>query len=97
MATSTPRDESDYDSSCFSLTVPDSSRSWMSNLSFSSCRRSSSVSVCSSTTDTSLFLSSRTKPHKANQAAWEAMRRLRSDKGRLGLDHFRLLCYCLHH
>lgn len=80
------RDESDYDSSCSSITVPDSSRSWMSNLSFGS--RRSSVSVCSST-DTSVLSSH--KPHKANQAAWEAMRRLQSSKGGVGLDHFRLL------
>jgi protein-serine/threonine kinase len=81
------RDESDYDSSCSSsITVPDSTRSWMSNLSFGS--RRSSVSVCSST-DTSLLSSH--KPHKANQAAWEAVRRLRSSKGRVGLDHFQLL------
>ncbi|KAF3953445.1 hypothetical protein ACB098_01G303800 [Castanea mollissima] len=80
------RDESDYDSSCSSITLPDSSRSWMSNLSFGS--RRSSVSVCSST-DSSVLSSH--KPHKANQAAWEAMRRLQSSKGRVGLDHFRLL------
>ncbi|KAK4257368.1 hypothetical protein QN277_006964 [Acacia crassicarpa] len=92
------RDESDYDSSSSSLTtLPESSRSWMTNLSFSSRRRSSSVSVCSSTTtDTtttsSLYLSSHAKPHKANQAAWEAMSRLRRDSnGHLGLHHFRLL------
>lgn len=53
----------------------------MSNLSFGS---RSSVSVCSSA-DTSH------KPHKANQAAWEAMKRLRGEKGRVGLDHFRML------
>lgn len=89
MATlSTSRDESDYESSSSSITVPDSSRSWMSNLSFGSHRRSS-VSVCSSATESSM--SSSHKPHKANQAAWEAMRRLRSTKGRVGLDHFRLL------
>lgn len=81
------RDESDYDSSCSSITVPDSSRSWMTNLSFGS--RRSSVSICSSTTETSLLSSQ--KPHKANQAAWEAMRRLGSSKGGVGLDNFRLL------
>lgn len=80
------RDESDYDSSCSSITVPDSSRSWMSNLSFGS--RRSSVSICSSA-DASMLSSH--KPHKANQASWEAMRRLRSSKGQVGLDHFRLL------
>ncbi|CAM8919439.1 unnamed protein product [Rhodiola kirilowii] len=32
------------------------------------------------------------KPHKANQAGWEAMKRLRSMKGsQLSLDHFKLL------
>ncbi|CAL0307133.1 unnamed protein product [Lupinus luteus] len=85
MATAIYEREADYDSSSSSITVPESSRSWMTNLSFSSRRRRSSVSVCSSTTDTN------TKPHKANQVAWEAMQRLRLDKGHLGLDHFRLL------
>ncbi|KAL7168342.1 hypothetical protein ACSBR2_038726 [Camellia fascicularis] len=80
------RDESDYDSSCSSLTVPDSSRSWMSNLSFGSRRSSISGDSSSST-----YSSHSHKPHKANQAAWEAMRRLQSEKGRAGLDHFRLL------
>ncbi|MBA0657679.1 hypothetical protein Goklo_009952 [Gossypium klotzschianum] len=79
------RDESDYDSSSSSITVPDSSRSWMSNLSFGS--RRSSVSLCS--VETSLYTSH--KPHKANQAAWEAMKRLKRAKGKVGLDHFRLL------
>ncbi|KAA8535063.1 hypothetical protein F0562_030066 [Nyssa sinensis] len=68
------RDESDYDSSCSSLMVPDSSRS--------------SISVCSSG-DT--YFSNCHKPHKANQVAWEAMKQLRSDRGRVGLNHFRLL------
>ncbi|KAK4791189.1 hypothetical protein SAY86_031602 [Trapa natans] len=37
-------------------------------------------------------LSGSNKPHKVNQVAWEAMRRLKSTKGgRIGLDHFRLL------
>ncbi|XP_059638016.1 protein kinase PINOID 2 [Cornus florida] len=79
------RDESDYDSSCSSITVPDSSRSWMSNLSFGS---RSSISVCSYGDN---YFSNCHKPHKANQAAWEAMKRLRTDKGRVSLDHFRLL------
>ncbi|KAM2636583.1 hypothetical protein EV1_021197 [Malus domestica] len=35
--------------------------------------------------------SSAHKPHKANQAAWEAMRWLRRSKCRVGLEHFRLL------
>ncbi|EEF37893.1 protein kinase PINOID 2 [Ricinus communis] len=87
MATITPRDESDYDSSSSSITVPDSSRSWMSNLSFGS--RRSSVSVTSSLAESSLY--STYKPHKANQAAWEAIKRLQIANGRVGLDHFRLL------
>ncbi|XP_031251620.1 protein kinase PINOID 2-like [Pistacia vera] len=86
-ATTVNRDESDYDSSSSSITVPDSSRSFMSNLSFGS--RRSSVSVCSSSAETSLYNSQ--KPHKANQAAWEAMKLLRRAQGRVGLDHFRLL------
>ncbi|XP_038698292.1 protein kinase PINOID 2-like [Tripterygium wilfordii] len=78
------RDESDYDSSSSSsITVPDSSRSWMSNTSFGS--RRSSVSVASSSAETT------PKPHKANQAAWEAMKRLRLTRGHVGLDHFRLI------
>nr|GMC68636.1 protein kinase PINOID 2 [Ipomoea batatas] len=82
------KDEPDYDSSCSSATVPDSSRSWMSNLSFSS--RRSSISVCSS--NDSAYYSNCHKPHKANQAAWEAMKRLRADKGgQVRLDHFRLI------
>ncbi|WJX90229.1 Protein kinase PINOID [Trifolium repens] len=90
--TNTPyRDEPDYDSSSSSITVPESTRSWMSNLSFGSRRRRSSVSVSSTTTYTSSLLGSNAKPHKANQVAWEAMSRLRLDKGRVGLDHFRLL------
>ncbi|CAL0325719.1 unnamed protein product [Lupinus luteus] len=88
MATSVYEREADYDSSSSSITVPETSRSWMSNLSFSSHRRRSSVSVCSSTTYTT---TTTTKPHKANQVAWEAMQRLRLDKGHLGLNHFRLL------
>ncbi|KVH93804.1 Protein kinase, catalytic domain-containing protein, partial [Cynara cardunculus var. scolymus] len=79
MATITRDDQSDYDSSCSSITVPDSSRSWMSNVSFGS--RRSSVSGDPSH-----------KPHKANQAAWEAMKRLRVEKGgRVSLDHFKIL------
>ncbi|KAK7328383.1 hypothetical protein VNO77_22488 [Canavalia gladiata] len=78
-ATTLCRDESsDNESSSSSITVADSSRSWLSNLSF---RRSSSVSA---TADSS-------KPHKAHQAAWEAMRRLRRDVGGVGLEHFRLM------
>lgn len=85
------RDESsDYDSSCSSTTVPETGRSWLSNLSFSS-RRTSSVSVSSSATETA-SLGGSNKPHKANQVAWEAMKRLKSTRGgRVGLDHFRLL------
>ncbi|XP_019191525.1 PREDICTED: protein kinase PINOID 2 [Ipomoea nil] len=88
MMSTIAKDEPDYDSSCSSATVPDSSRSWMSNMSFSS--RRSSISVCSSN-DTAYYSNSH-KPHKANQAAWEAMKRLRADKGgQVRLDHFRLI------
>ncbi|GAV72855.1 Pkinase domain-containing protein [Cephalotus follicularis] len=89
MATITTRDESsDYDSSSSSITMPDSSRSWMSNLSFGS--RRSSISISSSLAETSSLHSSH-KPHKANQASYEAMKWLREAKGRVGLNHFRLL------
>ncbi|CAK7336680.1 unnamed protein product [Dovyalis caffra] len=92
MATLTTRDESlsDHDSSSSSITVPDSSRSWMSNLSFGS--RRSSISISSSVADTaSICSTAHEKPHKANQAAWQAIKQLRRVTGRVGLDHFRLL------
>lgn len=78
MLGSISRDETDYDSSCSSITVPESSRSWMSNLSFGACSSGDTQSQ---------------KPHKANQAAWEAMNRLRvrAEKGQVGLQHFRIL------
>ncbi|KAK0570904.1 hypothetical protein LWI29_008217 [Acer saccharum] len=83
-------DQSDYDdSSSSSITMPDSSRSFMSNLSFGS--RRSSISVCSSSAAEASNLYNSQKPHKANQAAWEAMKRLRRSNGRVGLDHFRLM------
>ncbi|KAL8234921.1 hypothetical protein R6Q59_021021 [Mikania micrantha] len=80
MATITRDDQSDYDSSCSSITtVPDSSRSWMSNASFGS--RRSSISGDPSH-----------KPHKSNQAAWEAIKRLRFEKGgQVSLEHFKIL------
>ncbi|XP_010254342.1 PREDICTED: protein kinase PINOID 2-like [Nelumbo nucifera] len=83
--TTTSRDESDYDSSCSSVTLPDSRYSWISDFSFGS---RSSVSVCSFSDHT---LSCGQKPHKANQAAWEAMKRLRGENGQVGLHHFHLL------
>ncbi|KAG7021258.1 Protein kinase PINOID 2, partial [Cucurbita argyrosperma subsp. argyrosperma] len=76
------RDDSDHDSTSSSLTLPDSTRSWLSNLSISS-RRSSTSAL-----DAAL---SPYKPHKANHVAWEAMRWVRRVKGRVGLEHFRLL------
>ncbi|XP_022999369.1 protein kinase PINOID 2-like [Cucurbita maxima] len=78
------KDESDYDSSCSSITLPDSTRSWMSNLSFGSQRRRSSSSATDGTSPVQ-------KPHKANEVAWEAMRWLRGAKGEVGLENFRLL------
>ncbi|XP_008785082.1 protein kinase PINOID 2-like [Phoenix dactylifera] len=75
MATS--REESDYDSSCSSLTVPDSRRSLGS---------SSSVSVRSYCCSAAQH-----KPHKANQVEWEAIRRVQAAAGHVGLDHFRLV------
>ncbi|CAI0389536.1 unnamed protein product [Linum tenue] len=86
MASITPRDDqSDYDSSSSSITVPDSSRSWMSNLSFGS--RRSSISVASSLAEPNY---SHKKPHKSNQTAWQAIKRLQAGRT-VGLDSFRLL------
>ncbi|XP_074268988.1 protein kinase PINOID 2 [Silene latifolia] len=84
-------DYSNYDqeSSCSSsITVPDSSRSWMSlNLNLSLSRQSSFSAASSSPSAASA------KPHKAQQVAWEAMRGLRKQAagGRVGLEHFRIL------
>ncbi|XP_066313771.1 protein kinase PINOID 2-like isoform X3 [Miscanthus floridulus] len=83
----TIREESDYDSSRSSLTAPRSRRSWISDIG-----SSSSVSVRSFGRgwDTPAA-SCRHKPHKANQAEWEAIRRVRATAGRVGLEHFRLV------
>ncbi|XP_022892497.1 protein kinase PINOID 2-like [Olea europaea var. sylvestris] len=80
------REDSDYyeSSSCSSITVPDSTRSWLSSLSFGSHRSSTSASLSSSS---DIPFSS--KPHKANQTAWEAMRLLHREKGQVGLEHFK--------
>lgn len=83
----------DQESSCSSsITMPDSSHSWMSlnlnlNLSNLSISRRSSFSSSISVSSPS------TKPHKAQQAAWEAIKGLRRQVvgGRVGLEHFRIL------
>ncbi|XP_057536614.1 protein kinase PINOID 2 [Amaranthus tricolor] len=83
----------DQESSCSSsITMPDSSHSWMSlnlnlNLSNLSISRRSSFSSSISISSPS------TKPHKAQQAAWEAIKGLRRQVvgGRVGLEHFRIL------
>ncbi|XP_062227339.1 protein kinase PINOID 2 [Phragmites australis] len=81
------REESDYDSSRSSLTAPGSRRSWISDIG-----SSSSVSVRSFVGGGDApAASSRHKPHKANQAEWEAIRRVRAAAGRVGLEHFRLV------
>lgn len=83
----TIREESDYDSSRSSLTAPGSRRSWISDIG-----SSSSVSVRSFGGGWDTPASScRHKPHKANQAEWEAIRRVRAAAGRIGLEHFRLV------
>ncbi|KAK0595342.1 hypothetical protein LWI29_005760 [Acer saccharum] len=56
----------------------------------SSSSDSSYASNSSSTSSTSLNGNTR-KPHKANQAAWQAMNHLRQQHGQVGLDQFRLL------
>ncbi|KAL5975278.1 Protein kinase PINOID [Asimina triloba] len=80
-------EESDYDSSCSSITTRDSAHGWVSDVSFGS---SSSLSVCSYA-DSAASLCSSHKPHKANQAHWQAMARIRRASGRIGLEHFQLL------
>ncbi|CAL4958533.1 unnamed protein product [Urochloa decumbens] len=84
----TIREESDYDSSRSSLTAPGSRRSWISDIG-----SSSSVSVRSFGGGAwdAPAASCRHKPHKANQAEWEAIRRIRAAAGRIGLEHFRLV------
>lgn len=53
------------------------------------CSARSSISC---ETNSSLSWSAATnKPHKANDAAWEAIRNLRSKDGGVGLNHFKLL------
>ena len=75
--TSISREESDYESS---------GRSRISDGSYSSA---SSLSVRSLGGESAA--SSASKPHKANQADWLAIRRLQAVSGRLGLEHFRLV------
>uniref|UniRef100_A0A803MQB1 non-specific serine/threonine protein kinase n=1 Tax=Chenopodium quinoa TaxID=63459 RepID=A0A803MQB1_CHEQI len=83
-------DSFDQESSCSSsITIPDSSQSWMSlnlNLSTLSLSRRSSFSSHSLSSPT-------TKPHKAQQAGWEAIKGLRRQVagGRVGLEHFKIL------
>ncbi|KAG6534493.1 protein kinase PINOID 2-like [Zingiber officinale] len=88
------RYDSDRDSvrSSFSTAI-DSRRSWISDISFGS---SSSVSLRSHFTASDTGGAGphqpKMKPHKANQAEWEAIRRLRvASSGQIRLDHFRLL------
>lgn len=80
-------EEPDYDSSCSSITARDSGHGWISDVSFGS---STSVSVCSYPESVASSHGGH-KPHKANQSHWEAMSRLRSERGQVGLDHFQLL------
>ncbi|KNA24575.1 hypothetical protein SOVF_014480 [Spinacia oleracea] len=85
-------DSYDQESSCSSsITIPDSSHSWMSlnlnlNLSTLSLSRRSSFSSSS-------ISSPSTKPHKAQQVGWEAIKGLRRQVagGRVGLEHFKIL------
>ncbi|KAH0929873.1 hypothetical protein HID58_015600, partial [Brassica napus] len=82
--------ESDYETS---TAGPDSSRrtSWLSSSFTASPSCSSSISHLSNHHDLNTY-NHQSKPHKANQIAWEAMARLRRRCGRaVGLEHFRLL------
>ncbi|KAL6627332.1 hypothetical protein ACP70R_031058 [Stipagrostis hirtigluma subsp. patula] len=84
------KEESDYDSSRSSLTVPGSGRSWISDIGSSSSVSVRSFGGGGGGGDTPAA-SCRHKPHKANQAEWEAIRRVRAAAGRVGLEHFRLV------
>lgn len=63
----------------------ESGKSSVSRASSSSEVSDSNESSCSS------FSTALSKPHKANDARWEAIRVVRSKEGTLGLNHFRLL------
>ncbi|KAM7280366.1 hypothetical protein ACFE04_007500 [Oxalis oulophora] len=54
------------------------------------CRGSTSSDISDESTCSS-FSSSINKPHKANDARWEAIQAVRTKNGGLGLNHFRLL------
>ena len=85
----TIREESDYDSSRSSLTAPGGSRrSWISDI--GSASSVSARSVAGRGWDAPACRH-RHKPHKANQAEWEAIGRVRAAAGRVGLEHFRLV------
>lgn len=87
----------DEESSCSSsITMPDSSHSWMSlnlNLNLNLNLSSLSLSRRSSFSSNISLSSPSTKPHKAQQAAWEAIKGLRRQVagGRVGLEHFRII------
>ncbi|XP_078432373.1 AGC (cAMP-dependent, cGMP-dependent and protein kinase C) kinase family protein [Wolffia australiana] len=86
-ATSSSREESDVESSCSSsVAARGSCRGRISDASLSSA---SSLSVRSLGGESAA--SSAHKPHKANQAEWVAIRRLRAAAGHVGLEHFRLV------
>ncbi|KAJ8419997.1 hypothetical protein Cgig2_011560 [Carnegiea gigantea] len=85
-------------SSSSSTTVPDSCRSWMSpnlnlNLNLSLSMSQSKRSSCSASSSCTTTTTASVKPHKAQQAGWEAMKGLRRQLagGRVGLEHFRIL------
>ncbi|KAK8962896.1 Protein kinase PINOID 2 [Platanthera guangdongensis] len=78
--------DSDHESSSSSssFTAPDSRRSCISDTSTGSFNAGAAYHHHHSR--------SSSKPHKANQAEWEAMKRLRATAaGRIRLDHFRLI------
>ncbi|CAL9104983.1 unnamed protein product [Musa textilis] len=94
MAAAASRDDSDHDSSCSSFsTALDSRRSWISDVSFGSSSSISVRSYCGANGgDGAGHLQQQLlKPHKANQAEWEAIRRLRAACGHVRLDHFRIV------
>ncbi|THU61051.1 hypothetical protein C4D60_Mb07t19190 [Musa balbisiana] len=94
MVAAASRDDSDHDSSCSSFsTALDSRRSWISDVSFGSSSSISVRSYCGANGGDGAghHQQQLLKPHKANQAEWEAIRRLRAASGHVRLDHFRIL------
>ncbi|KAK2651531.1 hypothetical protein Ddye_011387 [Dipteronia dyeriana] len=63
---------------------------WLINY-FTQVRHAQGIHNVASSTSSTYLNGNIRKPHKANQAAWQAMNRLRQQHGQVGLDQFQLL------